>query len=517
MSVQVSYKKQTLLGIIGLIILFLIIELIANVWWYTQISCEFEENEIFQQMDSEKKRQLCVDLYNIQTLGDELLPNQQHDTININSMGFRGSEFSSEKPENTHRIIMLGGSTMFGYGATSDETTIPGYLQELLQNSTNNYVIEVINAGIQGADSFSELNLLKTRLIDYGPDMVIIYDGWNDLRAENSVEFIKNNWKNICELGMNEEFQTVIALQPIAGFGNKILTDQELIYSKTGTNYANVPLIHSLNEYQSYADELYAQNNCTETLDLREVFDTEKSTIYWDQGHVSDIGNSFVAKAIYDKVLHLLPEKISKPAVVSTSLNLDESSIFETEFKYLISGYKTTLMLNSIFSFEINTPSNIKNSVETPEENLFFETQSKKFESSDISINIEIIKTQNTDSEKTVKVNTINQSENLQIPHVTYFLKIFKDDKLLLSDFFYTPEETLTFDVHPNNSESITISGERKYDHNALIADSQSSVLISGPILKDNEIYDFNIELRTIYDPSNWIFSLNNFNVQVTP
>ena len=42
MSVQVSYKKQTLLGIIGLIIIFLSIELIASVWWYTQINCEFE-------------------------------------------------------------------------------------------------------------------------------------------------------------------------------------------------------------------------------------------------------------------------------------------------------------------------------------------------------------------------------------------------------------------------------------------------------------------------------------------
>ena len=30
MSVQVSYKKQTLLGIIGLVILFLVIELIYN-------------------------------------------------------------------------------------------------------------------------------------------------------------------------------------------------------------------------------------------------------------------------------------------------------------------------------------------------------------------------------------------------------------------------------------------------------------------------------------------------------
>ena len=45
MSVQVSYKKQTMLLIIGLIILFLVIELIANIWWFTQINCEFEENE----------------------------------------------------------------------------------------------------------------------------------------------------------------------------------------------------------------------------------------------------------------------------------------------------------------------------------------------------------------------------------------------------------------------------------------------------------------------------------------
>ena len=58
MSVQVSYKKQTLLGLIGLLILFLAIEVIANVWWITQINCEFENNEIFEQMNDEKRRQL---------------------------------------------------------------------------------------------------------------------------------------------------------------------------------------------------------------------------------------------------------------------------------------------------------------------------------------------------------------------------------------------------------------------------------------------------------------------------
>ena len=61
LSVQVSYKKQTALGIIGIVILLLAIEIIANVWWVTQTNCEFEQNEIFQNFDEVEKRQLCLD------------------------------------------------------------------------------------------------------------------------------------------------------------------------------------------------------------------------------------------------------------------------------------------------------------------------------------------------------------------------------------------------------------------------------------------------------------------------
>ena len=108
MSVQVSYKKQSLLGIILLLILFLAVEAAANVWWVTQVNCEFEENEIFMNMDEEKRRQLCVDLYEVKTSGDELIPNQQSKSITINSLGFRGEEFSSEKLDDVYRIFMLG-------------------------------------------------------------------------------------------------------------------------------------------------------------------------------------------------------------------------------------------------------------------------------------------------------------------------------------------------------------------------------------------------------------------------
>ena len=100
---------------------------------------------------------------------------------------------------------------------------------------------------------------------------------------------------------------------------------------------------------------------------------------------------------------------------------------------------------------------------------------------------------------------------------MTYFLKILKNNEMVLSDFFYSEEEIFVLDIETNNSDKIEIVGERQYDHNALIAEKTNPIKISGPILQNNEEYQFVIELRTIYDPSNWIFSLNDFQAKVIP
>ena len=298
MSVQVSYKKQVVMGIIGLAILLLAIEIVANVWWISQINCEFEQNEIFQNISEEKKRHLCLDFYEIRTSGDELIPNQSTNSITINTLGFRGAEFSEEKPSDTFRIFAVGGSTMFGAGATSDETTIPGYLQDLLSEKDFEFDIEVINSGIQGADSNTELNLIEQKLVTFSPDLIIIYDGWNDLRANHSPNVVKENWEKICEFGKANDFDVILLLQPIAGFGNKVLTDQELKYAQTGEDYTSDLLIESSSIYQNYAKNLSEITTCTKTFDIRNIFDSETEPIYWDQGHVSDRGNSIVAKSL---------------------------------------------------------------------------------------------------------------------------------------------------------------------------------------------------------------------------
>jgi len=464
MSVQVSYKKQTLLGIIGITILLLVIEVIANVWWVTQINCEFEQNEIFKNFDEVEKRQLCQDFYNLKTSGDEIIPNQSTGSITINTLGFRGDEFFTIKPPDTYRIFMVGGSTMFGAGATSDETTIPGYLQHLLSEKDFEFDIEIINSGIQGADSNTELNIIEQKLVTLSPDLIIIYDGWNDLRANHTPNVVKENWEKICEFGKVNDFDVIITLQPIAGFGNKVLTNQELKYAQTGEDYTSNLLIESSSIYQNYAKNLSEITACTKTFDIRSAFDTETGPIYWDQGHVSDKGNSIIAKSLSSTVFSI----ISKNHGFNT---------FETE-------------------------KDIK------------KTSSSFYDDREIIVTVELLPS-NESNNKKIKISTYDNTNKEDIQNVTYFLAISNNNENLLREYFFAKDGILTFDVFPKDSNQVQVLGEQQYDHNAYVMSDAIPLQVEGPIFSKDGTYTFDIELRTIDDAKNWVFSLSGFHSEI--
>jgi len=463
-SVQVSYKKQATLGIIGIAILLLAIEAIANVWWITQIHCEFEQNEIFQDINEEKKRQLCLDFYEIKTSGDELIPDQSTESITINSLGFRGAEFSNIKPLNTYRIFMVGGSTMFGAGATSDETTIPGYLQQFLNEKDFGFDIEVINSGIQGADSNTELNLIEQKLVRFSPDLIIIYDGMNDLRASNPPNELKENWERICEFGKENDFDVTISLQPIAGFGNKVLTKQELEYTQTGEYYNKKSLIESLPVYQNYAKNLLEIKSCAKTIDLRDVFDDEVEPIYWDEVHVSDLGNAIVAKSFLNTVFSIVSENYG-------------FSTFETE-----KGIK--------------------------------KTSSLLYDDREIVVTVELLPSNESENKK-VKISTYDNTNKKDVLNVTYFLAISKNNENLLREYFFAEDGILIFNVFSEDSNQVQVFGEQQYDHNAYVMSDVTPLQVKGPIFSTDGIYIFDTELRTIDDINNWVFNLSGFHSEI--
>ena len=108
-------------------------------------------------------------------------PNFSSDTININSTGLRGLEVPKKKSSVT-RIVVVGGSAAMGYGSSSDNTTFTALLQNKLNTgSTGNKTYEVINAGLPSAILMQEFILITLDLIDMEPDIVIVFDGFNDM------------------------------------------------------------------------------------------------------------------------------------------------------------------------------------------------------------------------------------------------------------------------------------------------------------------------------------------------
>jgi len=321
MPVQVSYKKQLALMLMLLITLLVVIEIIVNFWLYNFYRCDFEDKGIFRDVDEETKRKICLESIGLDFTKQNLKPqigtgHKQiggiDDTIvHVNSKGFRGKDYSIEKAENTYRIFVMGGSTVFGAGVL-DNQTFPWYLQKNFNNNDLGINVEVINAGWVGWWSQKEVQLIKEKLLQEEPDLFIVYDGWNELmrqfldNPDASPILWKERWKEICELGNVYGYDTIITLQPTAGTGKRILTEQEhsaLLQNKN----ENDRLVY----YPQYFPQLKElRESCTVTADLRGLFDNIQEPIYYDVVHTGSKGNQIIAEKFYKLSLPLILKKI---------------------------------------------------------------------------------------------------------------------------------------------------------------------------------------------------------------
>lgn len=110
-----------------------------------------------------------------------LTPNFKHGMLSHNSLGFRGEEFSPEKPDSVFRIVALGGSTTYTVKVNSNNKTYPALLEKILNEEYGYKNAEVINAGVPGYNSWESLINLQFRVLDLNPDLILIYHGTNDV------------------------------------------------------------------------------------------------------------------------------------------------------------------------------------------------------------------------------------------------------------------------------------------------------------------------------------------------
>jgi len=285
-----------------------------------------------------------------------LNPNFRSSTVNINSLGLRGPEIEPKKT-GTLRIAVLGGSAVFGGEVANDNLTFCGRMEERLSSEMPGRKIEVINAGIPAYMSMQELILLENKLIELKPDIVIIFDGYNDcitsLKRESrpnypwwfkeiekvystsvtklfldkklrkyrptklllnwlderrarekkeyavdpeAVRYYARNLDMMCHLAASYGIKVIVASQPEIFFKSG-LSDKERAFLSSGeTNYFDTAKIMCA-EIRDQARDT-ALHNDLPYIDCSNCFSSEKGTIFIDEVHFNARGHAIIGSAL---------------------------------------------------------------------------------------------------------------------------------------------------------------------------------------------------------------------------
>src|ERR1051326_744200 len=120
--------------------------------------------------------------------------------IALNDEGFRSAPFPGRKQPGVLRIACIGDSWTFGMNVDQHEM-YPARLEALLKARPGARNVEIMNFGILGYTSFQGLQLLKSRVLDLEPDVLVIGFGMNDsdvagYRDRDVVSSGPPNWRD---------------------------------------------------------------------------------------------------------------------------------------------------------------------------------------------------------------------------------------------------------------------------------------------------------------------------------
>jgi len=119
------------------------------------------------------------------------------------------------------------------------------------------------------------------------------------------------------------------------------------------------------------------------------------------------------------------------------------------------------------------------------------------------------------DQEQITITATDNETDE-NVKNVTYLIGIFYKDEMILRNYFFAENGILPIVVTPTDDGSIEIIGQQDSLLGAWYGTESNPVEITGPLFNSGGLYTFEIEVRTIDEPTNIIENSGVYNADLT-
>ncbi|EIJ66274.1 hypothetical protein BD31_I0402 [Candidatus Nitrosopumilus salaria BD31] len=133
----------------------------------------------------------------------------------------------------------------------------------------------------------------------------------------------------------------------------------------------------------------------------------------------------------------------------------------------------------------------------------------------ELSVSVEMPMVFENDQEQiTITATEKKTKENAK--NVTFLIGLFHDDKMIFRNYFFAENGVLPITIRPTQDSDITINGEQDSLLGAWHGTESNPIEITGPLFNSGGLYNFEIEIRTIDEPTNIIENSGIYNADLS-
>ena len=132
-----------------------------------------------------------------------------------------------------------------------------------------------------------------------------------------------------------------------------------------------------------------------------------------------------------------------------------------------------------------------------------------------LSISVEMPMYFESDQDQITITATEDESKE-NAKNVTFLIGLFHNDEMIFRNYFFAEDGILPITVTPTQDDEITIHGEQDSLLGSWHGTESAPVEITGPLFNSGGLYTFEIEIRTIDEPTNIIENSPTYNADLS-
>ncbi|MEK0328118.1 MAG: peptidase [Nitrosopumilus sp.] len=133
----------------------------------------------------------------------------------------------------------------------------------------------------------------------------------------------------------------------------------------------------------------------------------------------------------------------------------------------------------------------------------------------EISISVEMPMYLENNQEQ-ITITAIEKETRENAKNVTFLIGLFHENELIFRNYFFAEDGILSIKVTPTQEGEITIHGEQDSLLGAWHGTESNPIEITGPLFNSGGLYNFEIEVRTIDEPTNIIEDSGIYNADLS-